>query len=170
MVKIRLSRAGANKRPFYHLVVTDSRNKRDGRYIERLGFYNPFGKGKEEDIKVDVERVQFWVERGAQISDRVKKLLKLIKFSKEEREKIKNLKQEKRKLKKHEAKLANQTPAEEAPAEEAKEETPAEEAKEEAPAEEAEDEVKEETPAEEAKEETPAEEGEDETPAEEEKK
>ena len=47
MVKIRLSRAGANKRPFYHLVVTDSRNKRDGRYIERLGFYNPFGKEKE---------------------------------------------------------------------------------------------------------------------------
>ena len=151
MVKIRLSRAGANKRPFYHLVVTDSRNKRDGRYIERLGFYNPFGKGKEEDIKVDVERVQFWVERGAQISDRVKKLLKLIKFSKEEREKIKNLKQEQRKLKKHEAKLANQTPAEEAeveaPVEEAKDEAPAEEAKEEAPAEEA----KQEAPAEEEK-------------------
>ena len=82
MVKIRLSRAGANKRPFYHLVVTDSRNKRDGRYIERLGFYNPFGKGKEEDIRVDLDRVQFWVERGAQISDRVKKLLKLIKISK----------------------------------------------------------------------------------------
>ncbi len=149
MVKIRLSRAGANKRPFYHLVVTDSRNKRDGRYIERLGFYNPFGKGKEEDIKVDVERVQFWVERGAQISDRVKKLLKLIKFSKEEREKIQNLKQEKRKLKKHEAKLANQ-----APAEESKEEAPAEESKEEAPAEES----KEEAPAEESKEEAPAEE------------
>ena len=54
MVKIRLSRAGANKRPFYHLVVTDSRNKRDGRYIERLGFYNPFGKEKEEDIKRQV--------------------------------------------------------------------------------------------------------------------
>ena len=161
MVKIRLSRAGANKRPFYHLVVTDSRNKRDGRYIERLGFYNPFGKGKEEDIKVDVERVQFWVERGAQISDRVKKLLKLIKFSKEEREKIKNLKQEKIKLKKHEAKLANQTPAEEA-----KEEATAEEAKEEAPAEEA----KEEAPAEEAKEEAPAEEAKEEAPAEEEKK
>ena len=140
MVKIRLSRAGANKRPFYHLVVTDSRNKRDGRYIERLGFYNPFGKGKEEDIRVDLDRVQFWVERGAQISDRVKKLLKLIKISKEDREKIKNLKQEKRKLKKHEAKLANQAPAEEAPAEEvkeeAKEEAPAEEVKEEAPAEE----------------------------------
>ena len=56
MVKIRLSRAGANKRPFYHLVVTDSRNKRDGRYIERLGFYNPFGKMKEEDLRIDVER------------------------------------------------------------------------------------------------------------------
>ena len=146
MVKIRLSRAGANKRPFYHLVVTDSRNKRDGRYIERLGFYNPFGKGKEEDIRVDLDRVQFWVERGAQISDRVKKLLKLIKISKEDREKIKNLKQEKRKLKKHEAKLANQAPAEEAPAEEVKEE-----AKEEAPAEEVKEEAKEEAPAEEEK-------------------
>ncbi len=146
MVKIRLSRAGANKRPFYHLVVTDSRNKRDGRYIERLGFYNPFGKEKEEDIRVDLDRVQFWVERGAQISDRVKKLLKLIKISKEDREKIKNLKQEKRKLKKHEAKLANQAPAEEAPAEEVKEE-----AKEEAPAEEVKEEAKEEAPAEEEK-------------------
>ena len=150
MVKIRLSRAGANKRPFYHLVVTDSRNKRDGRYIERLGFYNPFGKGKEEDIRVDLDRVQFWVERGAQISDRVKKLLKLIKISREDREKIKNLKQEKRKLKKHEAKLANQAPAEEVKEEakeEAKEETPAaEEVKEEAK-----EEAKEETPAEEEK-------------------
>ena len=146
MVKIRLSRAGANKRPFYHLVVTDSRNKRDGRYIERLGFYNPLGKGKEEDIRVDLDRVQFWVERGAQISDRVKKLLKLIKISREDREKIKNLKQEKRKLKKHEAKLANQAPAEEAPAEEVKEE-----AKEEAPAEEVKEEAKEEAPAEEEK-------------------
>ena len=159
MVKIRLSRAGANKRPFYHLVVTDSRNKRDGRYIERLGFYNPLGKGKEEDIRVDLDRVQFWVERGAQISDRVKKLLKLIKISREDREKIKNLKQEKRKLKKHEAKLANQAPAEEvkeeAPAEEvkeeAKEEAPAEEVKEEAPAEEVKEEAKEEAPAEEEK-------------------
>ena len=146
MVKIRLSRAGANKRPFYHLVVTDSRNKRDGRYIERLGFYNPFGRGEEEDIRVDLDRVQFWVERGAQISDRVKKLLKLIKISKEEREKIKNLKQETRKLKKHEAKLANQAPAEEVK-EEAKEEAPAEEA----PAEEVKEEAKEEAPAEEEK-------------------
>ena len=150
MVKIRLSRAGANKRPFYHLVVTDSRDKRDGRYIERLGFYNPLGKGKEEDIRVDLDRVQFWVERGAQISDRVKKLLKLIKISKEDREKIKNLKQEKRKLKKHEAKLANQAPAEEVK-EEAKEEAPAEEVKEEAPAEEVKEEAKEEAPAEEEK-------------------
>jgi small subunit ribosomal protein S16 len=155
MVKIRLSRAGANKRPFYHLVVTDSRNKRDGRYIERLGFYNPFGKEKEEDIRVDLDRVQFWVERGAQISDRVKKLLKLIKISKEDREKIKNLKQEKRKLKKHEAKLANQAPAEEvkeeAPAEEVKEEAKEEAPAEEAPAEEVKEEAKEEAPAEEEK-------------------
>ena len=160
MVKIRLSRAGANKRPFYHLVVTDSRNKRDGRYIERLGFYNPLGKGKEEDIRVDLDRVQFWVERGAQISDRVKKLLKLIKISKEDREKIKNLKQEKRKLKKHEAKLANQAPAEEVK----------EEVKEEAPVEEMKEEAKEEAPAEEAPAEEVKEEAKEEAPAEEEKK
>lgn len=118
MVKIRLSRAGANKRPFYHLVVTDSRNKRDGRYIERLGFYNPFGKMKEEDLRIDVERVEHWVAKGAQVSDRVKKLMKLINVSKEEREKLKLAKAEKKKSKKQAIKAANQEPA----AEELKEE------------------------------------------------
>jgi small subunit ribosomal protein S16 len=76
MVSIRLSRAGAKKRPFYHLVVTDSRNRRDGRYIERVGFFNPVAKGKEEELRIDVERVQYWISQGAQPSDRVASLLK----------------------------------------------------------------------------------------------
>ncbi|MEE3236707.1 MAG: 30S ribosomal protein S16 [Pseudomonadota bacterium] len=76
MVSIRLSRAGAKNRPFYHLVVTDSRNKRDGRYIERLGFFNPVGTDSEENLRIDVERVDYWIGLGAQPSDRVKSLLK----------------------------------------------------------------------------------------------
>ncbi|MDP7041246.1 MAG: 30S ribosomal protein S16, partial [Gammaproteobacteria bacterium] len=76
MVTIRLSRAGAKKRPFYHLVVTDSRNKRDGRYIERLGFFNPLGKETEENLRIDLERVDYWIGQGAKPSDRVKTLLK----------------------------------------------------------------------------------------------
>ena len=76
MVSIRLSRAGAKKRPFYHLVVTDSRNRRDGRYIERLGFFNPVGKGSEETMRVDLERADYWLGQGAQPSDRVASILK----------------------------------------------------------------------------------------------
>jgi small subunit ribosomal protein S16 len=76
MVSIRLSRAGAKKRPFYHLVVTDSRNRRDGRYIERVGYFNPVGKDHEENLRIDVERVDYWVGQGAQPSDRVSSLLK----------------------------------------------------------------------------------------------
>lgn len=76
MVSIRLSRAGAKKRPFYHLVVTDSRNRRDGRYIERLGFFNPVGKESEENLRIDLERVDYWIGQGAQPSERVKSLLK----------------------------------------------------------------------------------------------
>ena len=76
MVSIRLSRAGAKKRPFYHLVVTDSRNRRDGRYIERLGFFNPLGKEHEENLRIDVERVNYWIGQGAQPSDRVASPLK----------------------------------------------------------------------------------------------
>lgn len=76
MVSIRLSRSGAKKRPFYHLVVTDSRNRRDGRYIERLGFFNPIATENEERLRVDLERVDFWIGRGAQPSDRVASLLK----------------------------------------------------------------------------------------------
>lgn len=76
MVKIRLSRGGSNKRPFYHLTVTDSRNARDGRFIERVGFFNPIARGQEERLRISTDRVQFWMERGAQVSDRVKHLLK----------------------------------------------------------------------------------------------
>ncbi len=76
MVSIRLSRAGAKKRPFYHLVVTDSRNRRDGRYIERLGFFNPVGTENEENLRIDMERVDYWIGQGAQPSERVASLLK----------------------------------------------------------------------------------------------
>jgi len=77
MVTIRLSRSGAKKRPFYHIVVTDSRNRRDGRYIERLGFYNPVARSEnEESLRIDTARVDHWVKLGAQTSERVAKLLK----------------------------------------------------------------------------------------------
>jgi small subunit ribosomal protein S16 len=76
MVTIRLSRGGAKKRPFYHLVATSSRSPRDGRYIERLGFYNPLAAKHEETLRVDAERVKHWLSKGAQPSDRVQYLLK----------------------------------------------------------------------------------------------
>ncbi|MCG8379319.1 MAG: 30S ribosomal protein S16 [Proteobacteria bacterium] len=76
MVTIRLSRTGAKKKPFYHIVVTDSRKKRDGRSLERLGFFNPLAKGQEVPLKIDMERVEYWVSQGAQTSDRVAKILK----------------------------------------------------------------------------------------------
>jgi len=76
MVTIRLSRGGSKKRPFYHLTVSDSRSPRDGRYIERVGFFNPLARGQEERLRVDRDRVDYWVGQGAQTSDRVKSLLK----------------------------------------------------------------------------------------------
>ena len=76
MVTIRLARTGAKKQPFYHLVVADSRMPRDGRFIERLGFYNPVSQGKEERLKIDLERVDYWVGQGAQASDKVASLVK----------------------------------------------------------------------------------------------
>jgi small subunit ribosomal protein S16 len=76
MVSIRLSRAGAKKRPFYHVIVTDSRNRRDGRYIERIGFFNPVGREHEENLRIDLERAEFWIHQGAQPTDRVASLLK----------------------------------------------------------------------------------------------
>jgi small subunit ribosomal protein S16 len=76
MVTIRMSRGGAKKRPFYHIVVTDNRNRRDGSYIERIGFFNPIATGGEERLRIDAERADFWHARGAQMSDRVSQLLK----------------------------------------------------------------------------------------------
>jgi small subunit ribosomal protein S16 len=75
MVTIRLSRGGARGYPFYHLVVTDSRNRRDGRYIERLGFFRPVAVPGEESLRIDVARADYWIGQGAQPSERVAKLL-----------------------------------------------------------------------------------------------
>ena len=76
MVSIRLARGGSKKRPFYHVVVSDSRSPRDGRYIERLGFFNPRARGQEEALRLDIERIDYWVSKGAQPSERVSSLLK----------------------------------------------------------------------------------------------
>jgi len=76
MVTIRMSRGGSKKRPFYHLVVTDSRNRRDGRFIERVGFFNPTATGNEERLRINQERIDHWIGLGAQPSERVAKLVK----------------------------------------------------------------------------------------------
>lgn len=76
MVTIRLARGGAKKRPFYQIVVTDSRNARDGRFIEHIGFFNPIAAGKAETLRLDLDRVEHWVGLGATVSDRVAVLLK----------------------------------------------------------------------------------------------
>ncbi|PIP79660.1 MAG: 30S ribosomal protein S16 [Gammaproteobacteria bacterium CG22_combo_CG10-13_8_21_14_all_40_8] len=81
MVVIRLARSGAKKSPFYHLAVADSRNARDGRYIERVGFFNPLARGQEESLRIDLERVDYWISQGANMSDRVNKLVKDFKKS-----------------------------------------------------------------------------------------
>jgi small subunit ribosomal protein S16 len=76
MVTIRLTRGGAKKRPFYQVVVADSRCARDGRYIEKVGFFNPLARGQEETLRLDLDRIAHWVGQGAQASDRVAKLIK----------------------------------------------------------------------------------------------
>ncbi|MDO8266724.1 MAG: 30S ribosomal protein S16 [Moraxellaceae bacterium] len=76
MVTIRLARGGAKKRPFYSVVVADSRNPRDGRFIERVGFFNPVARGQEERVRIDTARYQYWVSQGAQPSERVAALVK----------------------------------------------------------------------------------------------
>ena len=76
MVSIRLARGGSKRRPFYHVVVSDSRSPRDGRYIERLGFFNPQARGQEEALRLDSNRIDYWVSQGAQPSDRVSSLIK----------------------------------------------------------------------------------------------
>lgn len=79
MVTIRLSRGGSKKRPFYHVVVADSRCARDGRSIERVGLFNPLAKGQEERLRLDSDRIDYWVSQGAQASDRVAQLIKTAK-------------------------------------------------------------------------------------------
>jgi small subunit ribosomal protein S16 len=76
MVTIRLQRGGAKKRPFYQVVVADSRFKRDGRYIEKIGFFNPTASGQAERLRLDLARVEHWVGQGAGLSDRVARLVK----------------------------------------------------------------------------------------------
>jgi small subunit ribosomal protein S16 len=77
MVTIRLARGGSKKRPFYHLTVADQRNPRDGRFIERVGFHNPVARGQEEVTRIDMKRVDFWMEQGAQPTERVAGLIKI---------------------------------------------------------------------------------------------
>ncbi len=76
MVTIRLSRVGDKARPFYHIVVCDSRRARDGRYVERVGFFSPMATANEEKLRIDLARVDYWIGVGAQLSDRVASLLK----------------------------------------------------------------------------------------------
>jgi len=82
MVKIRLTRGGAKKRPFYHIIVTDSRSARDGRNIERLGYYNPIASGNDKAVELNTERLDFWVGQGAQMTDKVANLAKAAKAAK----------------------------------------------------------------------------------------
>lgn len=76
MVVIRLARGGAKKRPFFNVVVADSRNRRDGRFIERVGFYNPIAGAAEEGLRLALDRITFWEQRGARLSDTVAGLVR----------------------------------------------------------------------------------------------
>jgi len=76
MVTIRLARGGSKKRPFYHVTVSDCRNSRNGRFIERVGFFNPIARGQEVRLKLEMDKIQEWVGKGAQVSPRVKSLMK----------------------------------------------------------------------------------------------
>ena len=76
MVVIRLSRGGSKKRPFYNVVAADSRNRRDGRFIERVGFYNPVASEGEESLRISLDRVEYWKQNGAQLSPAVNRLVK----------------------------------------------------------------------------------------------
>lgn len=186
-VVIRLARGGAKKRPYYRMVVADSRNPRDGRFIEKVGTYNPLlAKDDPERVKMDTDRIKHWLGVGAKPSDRILRFLDAEGILKREPrnnpqkaepgEKAKE-RIEAKAAKEEEAKAAAEAPAEEAaetPVEEAAAEAPVEEAAAEAPAEEAaaeapaEEAAAEEAPAEEAPaEEAPAEEAKEEAPAEE---
>jgi len=167
MVIIRLARSGAKKNPYYFVTVADERKPRDGSFIERLGFFNPSARGQEERLRIDLEKLDQWVSKGAQLSDRVKKLVKDAKLSPEElqakldakKQKAEEKKAAAEKAAKEAAKAAEEAEAEAKAAEEAVEEAPAEEEVAEEVAEEAVEEAPaEEEVAEEAVEEAPAEE------------
>ena len=118
MLTIRLARSGAKKRPFFHVSVADSRMPRDGRFVERVGYYNPIASGQEVRLKLDLERIDYWIGQGAQPSSRVLNLLKQNKETPEQTEKrlaTKELKRQKKLAKK----LTDKEPLEEVPAEEA---------------------------------------------------
>ena len=166
MVKIRLARGGAKKNPFYSIVATDSRKRRDSGYIERIGYFNPVARGQEVRLQLEEDRLSYWISQGAQISDRVKQLVKeykdpsirekqLAMQAAKADEKAKKIAAEEKAKADLEAKeaaeaAAQEAAAEEAAAAEAESEAPAVEAESEAPAEEA--------PAAEAEAEAPAEE------------
>ncbi|MEZ5727554.1 MAG: 30S ribosomal protein S16 [Burkholderiaceae bacterium] len=76
MVVIRLARGGAKKRPFYNIVATDKRNRRDGRFLERVGFYNPVASGQETELRIQLDRVEHWRARGAEVTDSVARLIR----------------------------------------------------------------------------------------------
>ena len=155
MVKIRLARGGAKKNPFYSIVATDSRKRRDSGYIERIGYFNPVARGQEVRLQLEEDRLSYWISQGAQISDRVKQLVKeykdpsirekqLAMQAAKADEKAKKIAAEEKAKADLEAKEAAEAAAQEAAAEEAAaEEAAAEEAAaaeapaEEAPAEEA---------------------------------
>ncbi|MBT3697077.1 MAG: 30S ribosomal protein S16 [Gammaproteobacteria bacterium] len=140
MVRIRLSRGGARKRPYYHIVVMDQRDRRDGRSLERIGSYDP-ALETQDRIKIDIERLDYWVSKGAQISERVKYLKKysLDPENVKTRQKVKALQLEKAKQKRLSKKQAEAAPVEEtveaAPVEETVEAAPVEETVEAAPVE-----------------------------------
>ena len=141
-MKIRLARGGSKKRPFYSIVAADSRMPRDGRFIEKLGTYNPLlPKDSEDRVKMNMERVEYWLGQGAQPSDRIQRMLEAAgKLEKTERNNPQKAQPGKKAQERAEEKAAKAAEAAEAPAEEPAEEAPAEEAAaEEAPAEEAEE-------------------------------
>ncbi len=133
-MKIRLARGGSKKRPFYRIVAADSRMPRDGRYIEKLGTYNPLlPKDSEERVKMDLDRVKHWMDQGAQPTDRVSRMLEAAGIlEKKERANLKKGEPGKKAQERAEEKAAKKAAAEEAanaPAEEPAEEAAAEEEK-----------------------------------------
>ena len=131
MLTIRLARAGAKKRPFFHITVADSRKPRDGRFVERIGYFNPISSGKEVRLEINQDRIDYWLSQGAQVSDRVLTLIKEKNETAEgkaKREQVKEKRRLRKVAKRVAAKPAEETPVEEAPAEETPvKETPVEE-------------------------------------------